>query len=173
MKDLKDYEIKFSGLQLGKHEFDFQLDKEFFTFFDYHDFRDANVNGHLTMEKKPNGLELNMSISGRVTVPCDITTELYQQEISGEMVVMVKFGDEYDDSNEEILVLPMGEHQINVGQYLYETTVLSVPLKLISPEVIEGKKGKEILKKLEALSPQEKQNEKTDPRWDKLKDLLN
>lgn len=172
MMSLKDFKIKFSGLSLGEHSFDYQLNNEFFGLFDYHEFQDSDLNAHVVLVKKSNGMDLNMKIEGVVTIPCDVTTDLYAQPIEGEAEIVVKFGDEYDDTNEDILILPMGEYELNVAQYLYETAVLAVPLKRISPEAESGKKGKEIRERLEDLSP-EKETNSPDPRWDKLRNLLN
>lgn len=170
--NLKDYNIKFSGLKLGEHSFDYQLNNEFFELFDYHEFHGAELSSHVDMLIKSNGLNLDIKVLGTVTVPCDITTDLYDQPIEGTSRLVVKFGEEYDDSNEEILVLPLGEHTINVAQYIYETAVLAVPLKRVSPAAQNGTKGEEIRQKLQELSPEKNKKEETDPRWDKLKNLL-
>ena len=36
---------------------------------------------------------------------------------------MVKFGDEYNDENDDILIVPHGEYEINIAQYIYELIV--------------------------------------------------
>jgi uncharacterized metal-binding protein YceD (DUF177 family) len=51
--------------------------------------------------------------------------------------------------------------------------VLSVPQKKVHPGIAEGTLKSEVLEKLKYLQPQEKTpSDGTDPRWDKLKDLL-
>jgi uncharacterized metal-binding protein YceD (DUF177 family) len=60
-----------------------------------------------------------------------------------------------------------------VAQYLFELMVLSLPAKRIHPDVQAGKAGTEVLQKLEDLSPKQETPTGTDPRWDKLSDLLN
>ncbi len=173
MKDLKAYKIKFFGLSLGEHSFDYQLNNEFFELFDYHEFEQSDLTGTILLCKKTNGLELDIKIEGTVTVPCDLTTELYKQPINGGTEIIVKFGDEYDDSREDVLILPHGEHEFNAAQFLYETAVLSVPLKRVSPDAEKSKAGKEIREKLESLSTEAEGEKASDPRWDKLKNLLN
>ena len=39
--ELKEFDIAFAGLKQGKHEFSFELDKEFFESFGYDDFNSA------------------------------------------------------------------------------------------------------------------------------------
>ena len=79
-----------------------------------------------------------------------------------------------NNENDEILIIPHGEHQINVAQYIYEMLVLAVPPKRVHPGVLDGTLKSEILDKLEELQPKEskEQTEGTDPRWDDLKKLL-
>lgn len=172
MKNLKEYDIKFSGLKLGKHSFDFQLNDKFFEHFDYSEFIRPRLEADVDLVKKENGLELKAVVKGIVEILCDISGEPFDLPIEGDFSLLVKFGDEYDDTNEEILILPHGEYLLNVAHYLYETTALAVPLKRVSPEVQNGEKGKEVLNKLEE-GLQGEEDESTDPRWDKLKDLLN
>ena len=51
--------------------------------------------------------------------------------------------------------------------------VLSLPQKKVHPGIAEGTLKSEILEKLNDLQPQVKPSSNgTDPRWDKLKDLL-
>ncbi|WGH74361.1 DUF177 domain-containing protein [Tenacibaculum tangerinum] len=175
MKDLKKFNIPFVGLKEGSHLFEYQIDKTFFEAFQFDEFDNANVKVNITLVKKSTLLELAFNINGTVTVPCDITNELFDLPINGKLDLVVKFGPEFNDEHDEILILPHEAYQVNVAQYIYELIVLSVPSKRIHPNVIDGTMQSDALKKLEELKiNEEKTVEKTatDPRWDKLKDLL-
>lgn len=174
---LKDFDIAFSGLKLGEHQFDFQIDAKFFEAFEYSDFEKADLVAQVQFLKRETQLSLQMHLEGKVWVPCDITNEMFWLTLSADADLQVKFGEEFDDTEEDLLILPYGDHRMNVAQYFYEMAVLAKPLKIVHPEVESGERGQEIIEKLEALSPEEpeekKDDEDTDPRWDKLKDLLN
>ncbi|TYB78683.1 YceD family protein [Bizionia myxarmorum] len=176
MRELKTFTIPFVGLKLGKHQFEYKIDKTFFDFFEYQDFNDADIAVKLELNKKTTLLELHFEISGTVNVNCDVTNEPYNQVIDNEFDLVVKFGDEYNDEEIDLLIVPHGEYEVNVQQYIYETVILSLPSKLVHPGVEDGTLDSEILDKLEELSPKEKQekedNEETDPRWNTLKKLL-
>ncbi|MEH6536762.1 MAG: DUF177 domain-containing protein [Psychroserpens sp.] len=177
MKPLKEYAIPFIGLKEGKHHFDYQIDKAFFEYFEYDDFNDVNVKTELLLEKKSTFLELYFEISGIVNVNCDLTNEPYDQSVKGEFKLVVKFGDDYNDEFEDILIIPHGQYEIIVAQYIYELIILSMPTKRIHPGVEDGTLDSDILKKLEELSPKdleekEETSEETDPRWNTLKKLL-
>ncbi|MEO6348385.1 MAG: DUF177 domain-containing protein [Aquaticitalea sp.] len=176
MKPLKEYTIQFVGLKLGKHHFDYQIDEMFFEQFDYEEFNDVNVKVDLLFEKKSTLLELNFKLKGFVNVNCDTTNEPYDQKVKGTFDLVVKFGEEYNDENEDILIIPHGEYEVNVAQYIYELIILSMPTKRVHPGVSDGTLHSDILEKLEELSPkglgEKEKSEETDPRWNTLKKLL-
>ena len=169
----KEFNIPFSGLKQGKHEFDFSIDNKFFESFGYDEFNNASIGLHVALTKMSTMMELEMQAEGSVNVNCDTTNEPYDQEISSTLELVVKFGDEYDDENDEILIIPHGEHQLNISQYVYEMLVLAVPQKKVHPGVLDGTLESETLKKLEELAPKETKDSKedNDPRWDELKKL--
>lgn len=172
---MKEYTIPFVGLKVGNHDFEYKIDQTFFDYFEYDDFNDVKVTVDVLLNKKSTLLELNFKINGYVNVNCDLTNEPYNQNIVHEFDLVVKFGQEYNDENIDILIIPHGEHEINIQQYIYELIVLAVPAKCIHPGIEDGTLNSEILKKLEELSPkQEKENkdEDIDPRWNTLKKLL-
>ena len=118
-------------------------------------------------------MELNLQASGTVNVDCDVTGEPFDLPTDGNLHLVIKFGEEFDDLDDELLVLPHGESQFNVAQYIYEMLVLSVPQKRVHPGVEDGTLQSEVLDRLDALKPKEEKNDKdTDPRWDDLKKLL-
>ena len=176
MKAFKDYIIPFVGLKVGEHHFDYQIDNTFFQIFEYDEFNAVDVKFILNLEKKTTFLELYFSASGLININCDITNEPYSQAINDQFKLVVKFGNEYNADNEDILIIPYGEYEINIAQYIYELIVLAIPTKRVHPGVEDGTLDSDILLKLEELSPSEdnktKSSEGIDPRWNNLKKLL-
>ena len=168
MNNLKEYLIPFVGLKIGKHQFDYQIDNTFFKHFDYDEFNDASIKVNIVLEKKTTMLELDFKHKGTVNVPCDVSGEEFDLPIKGKFKLLVKFGDEFNDENEELLILPHGEFQFSVAQYIYETIVLSIPLRRVHPGIKDGSLT-EVIQKLESLAPkenkkEEQQNNDIDPR---------
>lgn len=181
MKANKEFLIPFVGLKLGKHQFEFEINKTFFDDFEFDEYNDVNIKVNLVLEKKSTMLELTFKHKGTVNVPCDTTNEDFDLPIKGGLVLIVKSGDVFNNDNDEMLVLPHGEYQVDVSQYIYEMIVLSVPSKRIHPGVKDGTIAVDILDKLNELAPkqveqkqkkEEETKENTDPRWDELKKLL-
>ena len=176
MNNLKEYLIPFVGLKIGKHQFDYQIDNTFFKNFDYDEFNAVSVKVDIVLEKKSTMLELDFKHKGTVNVPCDVSGEEFDLPIKGKLKLLVKFGDAFNDENEELLILPHGEYQVDVSQYIYELIILSVPLRRVHPGVKDGSLS-DVIEKLESLSPkenkkEEQQNNDIDPRWENLKKLL-
>ena len=169
MDKFRNYDVVFSGLKNGKHQFTFEIDKAFFQLFDTEqDFTEPKIVANVLMDKHTTFLELGIKTTGTVNLICDITNENFNYPIEHEIEVLVNFGEEYDDSNENVITIPMSDHAFNVSQLIYEDVMLSIPMKKISPNVSE-----EDLETLEKFSPKEKIEEelKSDPRWDALKNL--
>jgi uncharacterized metal-binding protein YceD (DUF177 family) len=177
MSKTKDYLIPFVGLKLGKHHFEYQVSNEFFEIFEYNEYNNSDIKVKLVLEKKSTMLELSFKHKGTVNVPCDLTSEDFDLPIKGKMKLIVRFGETFNNDNEELLILPHGEFEIDSAQYIYEMIVLSVPLRRVHPGIKDGSLKTEALTKLNELSKKEqkkenKEEENTDPRWDKLKKLL-
>jgi len=166
------YSISFRGLKEGKHQFEYKIDNTFFEVYQYEDILGADIQVHLEFVKKSTLLELNFAIEGMVKVVCDISNEIYEQSIEGNLDLKVKFGNEYNDENENILIIPHEAYEIEVSKFIYEIIVLALPSKRVHPGVLDGTLKSDILDKLEELQDKEKQNNTIDPRWEKLKGLL-
>jgi len=179
MEKFRYYNVSFAGLSLGKHDFEFHVTQPFFDLFEFEqDFRNPDLKIQLVLDKKNNFLELDFKLSGAVELDCDLTNEAYNQELKGKSEIIVKFGEEFDNSDDEVWVIPHGEHYVNIAQIIYEMTLLSIPIKRIHPDVLNGKSHSEMLDLLEQYSLQENEkddensnNEEIDPRWEQLKKL--
>ena len=77
MKKLNEFLIPFIGLKLGKHQFEYQINKAFFESFDYDEFESANIKVNVAFEKKSTLMELNFKHKGTIHVPCDLTNEMF------------------------------------------------------------------------------------------------
>ena len=177
MRELKEFTIPFIGLKLGQHSFHFEITNTFFEHFEYDEFNGTAIKLTALLDKKTTLLEFTLQFEGTVNVACDITNEPFDQEISGTYHFVVKFGEDFNDENEDLLIIPHGSYEVNIQQYVYESIVLALPARLIHPGIEDGTLDSDILDKLEELrlkQPDESVDEdsEVDPRWDELKKLL-
>lgn len=171
MDKFRNYEVVFSGLKEGKHKFQFEINKAFFELFETEqEFTNPRITADVLMDKHSTFLELWIRTKGVVTLVCDITNEEFDYPIENEIKVLVKFGEVYDDSDEDVITIPSTDHAFNVAQLIYEDVSLSIPMKKVSPNVDD-----EDLEILEKYSPKETEDqageEEIDPRWEALKKL--
>jgi len=177
MKALKSYDIKFSGLKNGKHQYRFHLDRSFFEKFNYDEFAACTFDILVDFDKSDNLLKFNIQTSGTVNVPCDISGEFFDQPVKGNLDFIVKFGESYNDDREDLIILPYNAYQINIAQQIYESVLLNVPVKRIHPDIVSGKKSAENARYIvnyqdETEEIKEEQTNEIDPRWAALKKIL-
>ena len=166
-KFIQYFDIQFSGLKPGTHEYEFEIGKTFFEAFEYQDIQESDLHVKVLFDKRDTMLVLNFELSGWIEAECARCTERYKQPIDGSYQLIVKFGDEEFNTTDDILILPHGEHTLNVAKSIYEFILLSVPARLVHPA---GECNEEMIKKLESLKPKAEEMPE-DPRWEALRKL--
>ena len=169
------YAVRISGLGDGEHDFLFELDQQFFGLFEHPDIKDGKVDAKVIFEKKAGILALHFSLTGEIEVICDRCLEAFKTGISSRQTIYVKWGGEVGEIEDDVLIVGRDEHEIEVGQYLYEFIILALPYQRIHPEDADGNStcNPEMLNKLKAHQAQiTDQSELTDPRWDVLKGII-
>lgn len=170
----RQYIIAFKGLKNGAHQFDFEIDKSFFTALEYSEVSAGKLSARVDLEKKTNLMELGVSIEGKVTVACDRCLDEFEQEIDyfGHLYYKVASGVSEDD---EVIFLNENDFEIDLMHYFYESIVLSLPMPRVHPEDETGQSGcnPEMLKRINRTPQKSKEEKASDPRWDKLKEWFN
>ncbi len=177
MDKFRNYDVAFSGLKNGKHEFVFGITQEFFDLFEAEqEFTNAKIEAKVFLEKHTTFLDFLVKTEGTVDLTCDISNEEFTYPIENEIKILVKFGEEYDDSNEEIITIPMTDSHFNAAQLIFEAVVLSIPMKKLAPHIEDHSTYAELLDKFSPKIREEKEStedQDIDPRWEALKKLKN
>jgi uncharacterized metal-binding protein YceD (DUF177 family) len=177
--------------------YNYLLDSKFFADIDSPEVRRGRVNVSLTIECKNSSFEMKFHTAGTVYIPCDRCLDDMEVLVEAKNRLIVKFGKEYAEESDEILVISQDENSLNLAWFLYEFVTLAIPMKHIhSP----GRCNKSMAAKLKKHSIKRSKGEKqedtaigyedidlfpseeegiidseeplTDPRWDALKDLM-
>lgn len=164
MKALKDFIIPFVGLKEGEHEFAFDLDGKFFESFEYSEIKTGRVHVDMRLEKQNRMMIFNFIIKGFVKLPCDRCLDEMDFPIDGAERLIVKFGEEWKEETDEILIIPERESSIDVSGFIYEYIMLLLPYQRVHED--ESLCNRDVADKLAS----HKANE-TDPRWEALKEL--
>lgn len=180
------YNIPLRSLSEGKHEFKYDLDNKYFALIDdgTADVKKGNLKVVLSLKKTSTTFELNFEITGAVQVPCDRCLDDISMDVDTKSKLIVKFGKEYSEESDEIVIIPEDDGEINIAWFLYEFIVLSLPAKRVHPPGTCNKAMSSKLNKHRAKSTdddseddsieddiEEEDSSFTDPRWDGLKDV--
>ena len=161
------YVISFGGLNAGKHEYEYQLDSKFFESVTISEIKKGNVRADVRLNKQDHLLIFEFLIRGTVEVPCDHCGDDCTIAVKGEYSMAAKLGGD-GSVEEDIVVLPATEGDIDMAQYLYEYTVLSMPARRVHET--EKLCNAESIKKLKQIDITTKETE-MDPRWEALKKI--
>lgn len=165
----RDFYIQFEGLKEGLHHFDLEVDDAFFSNFEGSLIEQGQLRVSLDLEKKSTMMELVFSIEGSVTRACDLCGDPLDVPVSLQQKLIVKFGEEEEESNDDLTFIPPSAFEIDVAPYIYEFIVLALPFRNVHPEGECNPEALELLNKLNA----QKEDTGIDPRWNKLKQLKN
>jgi len=172
LKSLKTYSIPFTGLKLGKHYFDYVIKDEFFDEMDYSIVKKADLQCKVDLDKQETMLILSFHIYGTITMTCDKCLAEYPQPVDVHEQQIAKFAEEEIDEDEEIITLTKNDHEINIAGLIYEYINVAAPFIAVCN--VEGNTSycdKEMIERLNPLSAKDGDDDKTDPRWDVLKNI--
>ena len=172
MKSLRNYSIPFTGLKLGKHQFEYDVNDAFLNEFEYSLVKKADLKCRVELEKQETMLILTFDIAGTIDANCDRCLAQYPQHVDIHEQAIAKFSEEAVDEDEEIITLTKNDHEINIAGLIYE--YINVALPFITVCIDEGRTpycDKEMLESLNKLTANNEQSEQADPRWDALKKI--
>lgn len=127
------YKVELATLKEGKFEQDFECGTEFFKNMENPDILNGDVHVHMDGEHKADRYYLSFHCEGVVEIPCDRCLDPIEYPIDAEYKITVEFGDEYNDASDELLIIPHTDRWLNVAYMLYDTIVLSIPLRHVHP----------------------------------------
>lgn len=173
MNPLKQFSIPFTGLKIGKHQFDFEINSDFFTAFEYALVTEGELKVNVELDKQETMLIFNFSIRGTVRLSCDTCLSPFSAPLEINERQIVKFTEDNLESDDpEIIMLNKKESTIDVSGLIYEYINVSIPYIVNC-----GRVGKtpdcdmEMIEKLESYKVTKNEQEQADPRWDALKKL--
>jgi uncharacterized protein len=176
LKPLKQFSIPFTGLKIGKHQFDFEIDNSFFDAFEYSLVKQGNLKAEIELDKQETMLILQFHIAGTILLDCDKCLSDFNYPLDVKERQIVKFAeDELESDDLEIIVLSRKESTIDVAELIYEFITVNVPyIKVCEQGGEEQQCDPEMIERLESYSsgaPETEEKNESDPRWEALKKL--
>lgn len=181
---LDSYNIQLKTMEIGKSEFEYHLDNEFFGMIGEEEIQKGDIKCKVTVSKTTKQSELNFELEGKVVVECDRCLEEMDQPIKTTGHLIVRFGKEFKDDGDDIVIIPEEQGFINISWFLYEFAALAIPIKHVHPYGLCNKNMSKKLSEHLAVDADDVDNDfeiededgssndgPTDPRWDALKKL--
>ncbi len=129
--NLKQFSIPIKGLKQSFYQFDFQLDKSFFSAFDESVITDGNINVKMELHRKTSHLELNFDFEGTIKSECDRCLVEIDLPVEGQNLIVVKFAEDEQEDEDEIIYIHPEAHELKVAHYIYEYVTLAVPMRKV------------------------------------------
>lgn len=171
MKPKYSYDLNFVNLAIGKHEFNYQVDTSLFETQGSTDFKEVNCSVRVYLNKQERLMSFDFEIDGNIKTICDRCGEELQIDLSVENNLVVRFAEEADFTDDEVIFIKENDTSIDLGQFIYEYIMVGVPTRVVHEE---GKCDPAVLRYLEEVSEEEeKKDNELDPRWEALKKFKN
>lgn len=127
------FKVQLASLPDGHHEQDFVIDTDFFKNMENPDILSADVHVHMDLDKRGDTYDCRFHCQGTLQIPCDRCLDPLTHEIDTTYHVVVKYGDEFDDGADDLLVIPWSNTSLNVAYMLNDTLLLTIPLRHVHP----------------------------------------
>lgn len=166
------FTIRFAGLPLGSHEFDFDIKRDFFT--NIHpetEILESNLKVNVKAFMSEKILNLDLHLHGSLGFECDRCLELCEIEIDSNEVLIFSSESpgEQNKSNEEIVYVSEEIESVVLDEFIYDITLLSLPIRKVHDDLDlpDSKCNPEMLEVLNNVSSVKHEN----PQWEKLKNI--
>ena len=183
----RQYDIDIFKLEDGEHFYELEVNDAFFASFNYGLIEKGQARVALRLNKSATMLTLDFVVKGQVELICDRSLEPFDQPIELEERLIVKYGEEEEDLDDDLLIITQNTQKINVAQFIYEIIGISLPMKKIHPDYLDEddedefddlSEGKLVYSSMADEQDTEEEEgseeeDQTDPRWAILKNLKN
>lgn len=151
--------------------YDFTIDSSFFGGFEESTIKDGHIEIRITVERSSaTTFPTLIKGEGTVKLECDRCLNLIDFPVEVELDLIVKLTEQDKEDEDEIVYVQAQEAVLNVSQHIYDSIYLSLPIrKTCEAANIKGGCDKQVIEKLERRDDDDNTE---DPRWQKLKDLL-
>lgn len=167
------YKVNIIGLSQKAHRFDYEFGDEFFELYGSTLIGKGHFKAEITLDKRETMIEGHFKISGVAKLICDRSLEEFDQPMEIEKTIHFKYGSEEKELTDEIVLITRTQPTLDVGQYMYELIAVAVPIKKLHPKFREDDLEETDVQLVYSspASTDEKEEDKIDPRWEKLKKL--
>ncbi len=176
MKAFKEDGVALLKLKDGSHSYRFEIDQSFFEHFENSSLKKGHVKVELNLERNDQVFQSTLKLQGDVEVSCDNCLNEIPFPVDYHLDFVIKLTDvpQEDDEDREVYYVVKSEGQFFLSSHIYDAIYLALPIRKVCED--PGNLpicNMQVFSKMDELDDEEDSDQGTDPRWDKLKDLLN
>ena len=167
MDPLALFKIPFRGLKAGKHEFQMDVDQEFFTNFPESEIEDAKGVVDVILEYSETNMVLHLYMNLTWKVPCGRCLEELIYDLNREECIAVQYGDE-TIIGDDLWTLGKNEIELDLSSTILEMSHLACPTHQVHEN--ESDCDPDMIAFINKDSKEDRETP-IDPRWNALKKL--
>jgi uncharacterized metal-binding protein YceD (DUF177 family) len=178
VKKDQQFDLPIARLSLKTHHFAFELGRAFFEQFDPKGefIADGNLHADVELTKTERLITINFHIVGTVRLTCDRSLDEYDQPLDINQQLLVRYGDEPKELDDDVLQITPETLTLDVAQHLYDYIGLALPMKRLHPrfqqELDEDPAAEtKLIFSTRPTGEKPDDDEPIDPRWAALKNL--
>lgn len=174
--DLSHFNLAFVKLANGSHHFTYNVNDEFFEHFGNQEVNQAIVDFEASVTKSDSMIIIDLKGKGVLTSTCDRCLNSVRFEVNPYFKVIAHLNsiaepdNSTDDLNIQLLYLRSSDFELNLASCIYESFLPCIPM-VKSCESLENKSCDSTV--IQRINQKQELKENSDPRWEKLKELLN
>lgn len=134
MAQSTDFILNLASIPEGEFEREFRCGIELFQNMENDAVSEADLQIRLDGEHRNDVYKCLFSIKGYISIPCDRCLDPMKFDLDVDYELAIRYADEYDDSRDALLVLPWSQRQFDIAPVIYDTVLLSIPLRHVHPE---------------------------------------
>ncbi len=134
---LQPFVIPLIGLAQGGTQFNWRADGKFFGNSGNSEIIDADLEVDVHVERASRFFGVDAAVMGWVKVLCDRCLEELELPVDTGFKLSVKFGENAetaDAGDREIVMIPDGSSELDLAQFVYDYTCISLPMRRVHPE---------------------------------------
>jgi len=161
------YKIPIQRLTEGVHTIEIEIEKEFIEQQKIEEMHDIQVHVVVVFTKRLQLHTMQITMRGRVFVPCDRCLETVEIPITNTQTFVVKqalIADELAEAD-DVILYSQDDLELDISHILYENIVLSLPLKKVHDE-------KKCNTLITSYISKKNKEQTIDPRWESLKNIF-
>jgi len=132
----RDFELLYGNLSIGRHNFEFQLESEFFKNGGANLVEGGDVSVLLIVDRTNSHMDLEFTLKGTLLTSCDKCLSELVYPVDNTYYLHVKFAENSRLDGDEIVYLSFNEYKLDLESHLYDFALLSLPMRRICADSI-------------------------------------